>query len=138
MDYQSLKALCAELVPPGKQSPQEDAEMDGGASMKATDSQSKSQSPICGLGKFLFFRETNHGKYLLQILAKTNALIGDFHRMKEQKLAENFDLNAYFKLLDNFYNCGLPVEPSIVEEAKAELKREKWIKKYNDIQMMGN
>lgn len=112
--------------------------MDLGAPTEADAPRSKSAGTICGLGKFLFFRETNHGKYLLQILSKTNALIGDFHKMKEQKRTENFDLNAYFKLLDYFYNCGLPVEPSIIEEAKAELKREKWIKKYNDIQTVGN
>lgn len=138
MDYHSLQALCAELVPPGAAAAQEDAEMTAGAPAETDPRRGSGTSAICGLGKFLFFRDTNHGKYLMQILAKTNALIGEFHKMKEQKRAENFDLNAYFKLLENFYNCGLPVEQSIVEEAKAELKREKWIKKYNDIQMIGN
>lgn len=85
------------------------------------------------MGKFLFFKDTKHGGYLLQILAKTDALIGEFHQMKAEKLADNFDLNAYFKLLENFQNCGLPVEPSIIKDVKAELKREKWIKKYNDL-----
>ena len=112
--------------------------MDSSAPVEAEARRGTGSGAICGLGKFLFFRETNHGKYLLQILSKTNALIGEFHMMKEQKRTENFDLNAYFKLLDNFYSCGLPVEQSVIEEAKAELKREKWIKKYNDIQMVGN
>lgn len=115
-----------------------DVEMETSEQIQSDAHGNRRPDAICGLGKFLFFRETNHGKYLLQILSKTNALIGDFHQMKEQKRSENFDLNGYFKLLDNFYNCGLPVEQNIIEEAKAELKREKWIKKYNDIQTVGN
>lgn len=41
-------------------------------------------------------------------------------------------------MLENISNSGLPVEQDIIDEARAELKREKWIKKYNDIQMIGN
>jgi len=42
-------------------------------------------------------------------------------------------MNKYFKLLDNIQSSGLPVEDNIIEEAKIELKREKWIKKFNDL-----
>ena len=43
-------------------------------------------------------------------------------------------MNKYFKLLENIQSSGLPEEASIIEEAKVELKRERWIKKYNDLQ----
>ena len=35
-------------------------------------------------------------------------------------------------------NSGLPEEQNVIEEARIELKREKWIKKFNDLQQAGN
>lgn len=54
--------------------------------------------------------------------------------MKAQKRSEQFDPNKYFKLLENVQNSGLPEETFVIEEARIELKREKWIKKFNDLQ----
>lgn len=47
-------------------------------------------------------------------------------------------MTHYFKILENLCNCGMPVEQNIIDEAKMELKRQKWIKKYNDIQLISN
>jgi len=54
------------------------------------------------------------------------------------KRAENFDQLAYFKLLEQVQNSGLPIQESIIEEARIEHKREKWIKKFHDLQSAGN
>lgn len=87
--------------------------------------------------KFKFFQTTEEGDLLTQILNKTNALKEQFIEMKAQKRSEHFDPNKYFKLLDNVQNSGLPEEASVIEEARIELKREKWIKKFNDLQQTG-
>ena len=73
----------------------------------------------------------------MKILDKTNAIVSEFEAERKVKRSENFDTAAYFKLLDNLSHSGLPVESSVVEDARLELKREKWIKKYNDLQQIG-
>lgn len=82
---------------------------------------------------FKFFGSTEEGKFIEQILEKTNAVKDQFYELKQQKREPDFDLAKYFKMLDQVQNSGLPVEAAIVEEARIELKREKWIKKFNDL-----
>ena len=86
------------------------------------------------VGPFELFKDSEVGRYLIQILQRTDALDTEFKSQRDQKRSENFDMNKYFKLLDNIQSSGLPVEDNIIEEAKIELKREKWIKKFNDLQ----
>ena len=40
----------------------------------------------------------------------------------------------YFKVCENLISSGLPDEGNMVEVAKQELKKEKWIKRYHDLQ----
>lgn len=56
-----------------------------------------------------------------------------FDTQLAQKRNDNFDQAEYFKLLEKIQNSGLPEEPLLIEEARIELKREKWMKKYNDL-----
>lgn len=65
-DFKSLSTLCKELQELDEQ--QE----------PPVDSQQ-----ICDIGKFVFFKDTQQGKYLLQIMERTNALINEFTKMKE-------------------------------------------------------
>jgi hypothetical protein len=44
-----------------------------------------------------------------------------------------FDIQKYFKFLEHVQNSGLPVNIDTIEDAKVELKKERWIKKYNDL-----
>lgn len=85
------------------------------------------------LAKFEFLRDTDQGRLLLQIMDKTNSIVSKFGEERRSKRSENFDTAAYFKLLDNVCHSGLPVEEQVVEDARLELKREKWIKRYNDL-----
>ena len=88
--------------------------------------------------EFKFLVESDEGKYLNQILEKTDSLKTLFYSQKAQKRTENFDIREYFKLLEQVQNSGLPEEELLIEEARVELKREKWIKKYNDLWTAGS
>ena len=75
----------------------------------------------------------DEGKHIKQILKSTQNLKEELEQYKKDKRDPNFDINNYFKFLEHFQNCGLPVKNEILEDVKIELKRERWIKKFNDL-----
>lgn len=85
-----------------------------------------------------FFSELEEGKHLKKILQKTLELKQELQTNKINKREQNFDTQKYFKFLESLQTSGLPVNKKIVEEAKVELKKERWIKKFNDLQQAGN
>ena len=85
----------------------------------------------------MFLSESDEGIYIQQIIQKVDNIIQDFEQQKLKKSEDSFDLQKYFKLLENIQNSGLPIEEEVVDRARVELKREKWIKKFNDLQQAG-
>ena len=63
-------------------------------------------------------------------------LVGKFEDLKKKKREEGFDMANYFSILEQIQKSHMPLMPTIIEDAKEEAKREKWIKKYNDIQTL--
>ena len=57
--------------------------------------------------------------------------------MKLQKNNEDFKFNSYFECLEDLLNCGMPISQQLLDEAKVELKKEKWITKFIDLQVAG-
>ena len=84
-----------------------------------------------------FFSQLDEGKYLTSILEKTQDLKKELESNQASKRDILFDSQKYFKFLEHIQNSGLPVNQSLVEEAKVELKKERWIKKFNDLQQAG-
>ena len=68
---------------------------------------------------------------------KTLALVDQFKKQRANKRNEGFDMNGYFSLLEQIQKSNMPLLPDEIELARDEQKREKWIKKYNDIQLAG-
>ena len=81
-DYETLVVLCEELT----------------------------STEAVKLAKFKFLSDTEQGKMLVQILMKTSGIVSEFAEERRSKRSENFDTNAYFKLLENVCSSGLPVE----------------------------
>ena len=69
---------------------------------------------------------------------KTQELKWELENNKINKRDQFFDTHRYFKFLESLQTSGLPVNQKIIEEAKVELKKERWIKKFNDLQQAGN
>ena len=84
-----------------------------------------------------FFSQMDEGKNLNAILEKTEELKREMEFNKANKRDIMFDSQKYFKFLEHVQNCGLPINSALVDEAKVELKKERWIKKFNDLQQAG-
>eukprot|EP00356_Strombidium_inclinatum_P006436 CAMPEP_0170488088 /NCGR_PEP_ID=MMETSP0208-20121228/6711_1 /TAXON_ID=197538 /ORGANISM="Strombidium inclinatum, Strain S3" /LENGTH=132 /DNA_ID=CAMNT_0010762531 /DNA_START=2987 /DNA_END=3385 /DNA_ORIENTATION=- len=81
---------------------------------------------------FAFLAKSQEAKYLLQIQKKTVQLTEEFSKMREAKRDESFKIGTYFSLLEQVQKSGMPLQASILEAARAESKKEKWVKKYNE------
>ena len=83
------------------------------------------------------FSELEEGRHLTSILDKTLELKQELETNKANKRDYYFDINKYFKFLEQMQSSGLPLNANLVEEARVELKKERWIKKFNDLQQAG-
>ena len=44
-------------------------------------------------------------------------------------------MNEYIRNIETLCQSSLPIERALIDEARTELKREKWIKKFYDLQL---